>query len=43
MGLGNILWKFELDPIIFYDFTGVESLKCKEMSEWCKTFFEEYI
>ena len=40
MGSGNILWKFELDQIIFLDFTGIESLKY--YSEWCKTFIEEY-
>ena len=27
MGSGNILWKFELDQIIFLDYTGIESLK----------------
>ena len=31
MGSGNILWKFELDQIIFLDFTGIESLKYKEI------------
>ena len=29
MGSGNILWKFELDQIIFLDFTGIENLKYK--------------
>ena len=31
IGSGNILLKFELDPIIFLDFTGIESLKYKEI------------
>ena len=31
MGSGNILWKFELDKIISLDFTGIESLKYKEI------------
>ena len=31
MGSGNILWKFELDQIIFLDFTGIESLKYKDI------------
>ena len=31
MGSGNILLKFELDQIIFLDFTGIESLKYKEI------------
>ena len=31
IGAGNILWKFELDQIIFLDFTGIESLKYKEI------------
>ena len=30
MGSANILRKFELDQIIFLDFTGIESLKSKE-------------
>ena len=30
-GSGNILWKFELDQIIFLDFIGIESLKYKEI------------
>ena len=32
MGSGNILWKFELDQIIFLDFIGIESLKYEEIS-----------
>ena len=31
MGSENIPWKFELDQIIFLDFSGTESLKYKEM------------
>ena len=31
MGLGKILWKFEHDQIIFLEFTGIESLKYKEI------------
>ena len=31
MGTENILWKFEFDQIIFLDFTGIESLKSKEI------------
>ena len=31
MDSGNILWKFELDQIIFLDFTGIEILKYKEI------------
>ena len=31
MGSGNILWKFDLDQIIFLDFTGIGSLKYKEI------------
>ena len=31
MGSENNLWKFELDQIIFLDFTGIESLKYKEI------------
>ena len=39
MGTENIFWKFELDQIIFLDFiivldfTGIESLKYKEIRE----------
>ena len=32
MGSGHIVWKFELDQIIFLDFTGIESFKYKEIS-----------
>ena len=31
-GSGNILWEFELDQIIFLDFTGIESLKYNEIT-----------
>ena len=31
MGSGNILLKFEIDQVIFLDFTGIESLKFKEI------------
>ena len=31
MGTKNILWKFEFDLIIFVDFTGIGSLKYKEI------------
>ena len=31
MGTENILWKFELNQIIFLDFTGIGSLKYKEI------------
>ena len=31
MGSEYILWKFELDQIIFLDFTGIESLEYKEI------------
>ena len=31
MGTENILWKFELNQIIFQDFTGIGSLKYKEI------------
>ena len=31
MGSGNILWKSELDQIIFLDFVSIESLKYKEI------------
>ena len=42
-GKWNILWKFELDLIIFLDFTGIGSLKNKEISvSGAKLFFEEY-
>ena len=44
MGSGNILWTFELDHIIFIDFTGIKSLKYKEIRvSGAKLFFEEYI
>ena len=33
MGTENILWKFELDQIIFLDFTGIGSSKYKEYKE----------
>ena len=29
MGAGNILWKCELDQIIFLELAGIESLKYK--------------
>ena len=31
MGTENDLWKYELDPIIFLDFTGIWSLKYEEI------------
>ena len=31
MGPENFLWKFELDQIIFLDFTGIWSLNYKEI------------
>ena len=31
MGTNNILWKFELDELIFLDFAGIGSLKYKEI------------
>ena len=36
---GNILWKFELDQITFIDFTGIESLKYKEIRVSGAKFF----
>ena len=43
MGSGNILWKFDLDQIIFLDFTGIENLKIqRNKSEWCKSFLGVY-
>ena len=43
MGSGNILWKFDLDQIIFLDFTIIESLKYKEIRVSGAKLFEEYI
>ena len=41
-GTENILWKFELDEIFFLDFTGIGSLKHKEIKV-VQNFFDEYI
>ena len=44
MSTENILWKFELGQIIFLDFTGIVSLKYKEISvSGAKLFWGVYI
>ena len=42
MGIEHNLWKFELDPIIFLDFTGTWSLKYKENIAVCKTLMPPF-
>ena len=44
MGTVNILWKFELDQSIFLDFTGIRSLKYKEIRvSGAKLFWGVYV
>ena len=42
MGIENNPWKFELDPRIFLDFTGIWSLKYKKIGVSGAKLFHEY-